>query len=506
MLSAGVGPSVLPADAAYVMFTSGSTGSPLAVVGPETALTVFFRWYARRFGLTATDRFSVLAGLSHDPLLRETLLPLWLGATVCLPPAPAESPGEVVRWLRETNVTVVHLTPARARLLAAAAAGMTVPAVRLAAIAAAPVTEDAYQALRELFPRARRIGLYGTTETPQGVSLADLDAEFAGENAGYPPLGAGSPSAELGVLGPGNAPAAVNEIGEVYVRSPYLALGYLNEPGLSAAQFTRETWTGDTSVRVYRTGDIGRYRPDRSVEFLGRLDDQVSVGGYRVEPAEIERALREHAAVADCAVAVADETLAAAVLPRRSVSSEALLRHLAARLPEPMVPRRIGIVSHIPVTPNGKVDSQALDALLRRTPAVGAAPNPGHESLISNISDVWRQVLGIETVDPDATFFALGGTSFTLLQAQQLLQSRLSRQIGLIDLFRYPTARLLASALNTGGSAVGGSPRQRSTAEKERRRRRLAVARQQARQASLPGPGPGGPQHPDRWPGRPLGR
>lgn len=441
----------LPPEAAYIMVTSGSTGRPREVVGTEAALTTFFTWYAGAYGLTGQDRFSVLAGLSHDPVLRETLLPLWIGATACVPePENVKSPRETVRWIADTRVTVVHLTPAKARLLTGAASAMraTIPNVRVVALGGDAVYKDDHDALTRLFPRARLIAFYGATETPQGVSVVDLATEFAsGKAGGYPPIGAGSPSAEIGVLGPGLTQASVSEIGEVYVRSPYLALGYRGEPELTAARFAADPW-GDPGVRIYRTGDEGRYRPDKSVEFLGRLDDQVSVGGHRVEPAEIENTLCQHPAVAECAATAVAGAITVVVRPRdKAVTAEALRRHLSNQIPAAMVPERVVIVDDIPLTPNGKIDRDAIRDHVLKSGMSPTAPDSDADQITRDIASIWCEVLGVSQVDPDRNFFAVGGTSFGLLQVHRLVRERIDKRMELADLFRFPTVRKLAESV-----------------------------------------------------------
>ncbi|MFD2765840.1 non-ribosomal peptide synthetase [Micromonospora eburnea] len=441
-------------EAAYVLQTSGSTGRPLYVVGAEAPLVVFFEWYSAAFGLGPSDRFSVLAGLSHDPLLRETLLPLWLGATACLPPATLPGPAAQLRWLVRQRVTVVHLTPGMLRLLAAAADGHTAPDVRLVALGGAAVTAADHRAARALFPRARRISFYGTTETPQGVSLTDLDVEFAAGAPGHPPLGGGSPSAELGVLRAGTLRrAATNEVGEVYVRSPYLALGYAGDEELTAARFVDDPWNAGSGSRLYRTGDWGRLRPDGSVEFLGRLDDQLAVDGHRVEPAEIEAALTGHLEVLDCCVtSVRGRPTAAVRLRDPAVPVGQLHRHLAERVPPALLVTDIVVVDRLPLTPNGKVDRPALTRQLGERSTAAEPPPAGQ--LLTALTDAWRATLGKTELDPDRTFFELGGTSAALLRLHRRLTDQVAPELTLVELFRYPTLRTLAAAL-----AVRPAPR-----------------------------------------------
>lgn len=453
--------AVVDDAAAYVSHTSGTTGHPLAVVGTEGPLTAFFGWYAAQFRLDREDRFAVLAGLSHDPLLREVLLPLWIGGTVCLPePAEMATPGATVRWLVDVRCTVVHLTPVRGRLLAAAArsAGMIVPSVRLVGLGGAAVSAADHESMSALFPNARLVSLYGTTETPQGVSVVDLAVEFGrGDQRLEPPLGTGCPAAELVVLCAGPRVAACGEIGEIGVRGPHLALGYLDEPTLTASRFVPDP-DGQPGIRLYRTGDSGRYRPDGSVEFLGRQDNQISVEGTRVEPAEIERAARSHPTVADCIALSAGDRLVLGVRPLGRLNRSDLERHLAERLPPPMVPQVLLELDDLPLTANGKLDrpracSQVTAELTSRT-----TPVIGPESALAAVTAVWQQVLRTAEIDPDATFFAAGGTSLNMLTVHRILRDRFDDDLDLADLFHFQTPRRLAARLagETGPDVAPG--------------------------------------------------
>ncbi|PRX96574.1 non-ribosomal peptide synthetase [Allonocardiopsis opalescens] len=438
----------LPEPAAYLAFTSGSTGRPQGVLGTEPPLRVFFDWYAREFGLGGGDRFSLLAGIGHDPLLRELVLPLTIGAAVCVPPADAVAvPHRLLSWLAEQEVTVVHLTPAMLRMLGAAAAldGRTLPAVRLVASGGAAVRRDDRTTARRLFPNARVLSVYGTTETPQGVSVVDLAEEFAGPaREDLSPLGAGTPHAQLMVLGRDGAPVPANGVGELAVRSPYLAAGYLNARAEQAGRFRPDPY-GAAGVRLYRTGDRARLRPDGRLDFLGRGDRQLSVNGHRVEPAEIERTALAEPRIGDCVVDGDASELVAYVAPAdgQAVTSADVGRHLAANLPPVMVPDRIVVLDRIPVTERGKPDLDRLRRLRRREAASPAT----QDAVTETLAQIWRSVLGLAEVGVDDNFFDLGGRSLTLLKVHTRLRDSLRRDVELLDLFRHPTIRRLAAAL-----------------------------------------------------------
>jgi amino acid adenylation domain-containing protein len=435
-------------DLAYVAFTSGTTGGPLGVRAGETPMTTFFAWYANRFGLSADDRFAVLSGLSHDPVLREMLLALWLGATACIPDAGVlDSAATTVRWLARQCCTVVHVTPPRGRLLAAAAEseGVTLPDVRLLALAGAEVTGADHEALRRVFPRARLISLYGTTETPQGVSVVDLADEYLdGHARRHPVVGTGSPSAELLVLRPGGDVAPINAVGEIAVRSPYLATGYLSPQ--PADRFGPDC-DGCRGVRIYRTGDLGRYRPDGMIEFLGRADDQLSVDGNRVESADVEAAARDATGDAEC-LAVWHQDRLMLLVRGTSLSPDEIRRRLADRLPPAAVPHNI-VPTDLPLTtPNGKIDRARLVAVLARRSVAASSGTKESESTLATVLGVMADVLEVADIDADASFFTSGATSLGLLRMHVVLRERCDATLGLAELFEFQTPNRLAARLD----------------------------------------------------------
>jgi amino acid adenylation domain-containing protein len=467
------GPSPAEDTLAYLAFTSGSTGRPRGVLGGQRPLLAFLDWYTAAFRLDADDRFSMLSGLSHDPLLRDVLAPLWLGATLCVPEEPiASSPQRLLRWLAEERITVAHLTPLMSRLLDAApeASPGLLPDLRHVGSGGDLLTTLDARRLRRLAPRARLINLYGTTETPQAVSFFPVDRL---EDAAAVPIGSGTPNAELLVLRPGLEEAAVNELGEIGVRSPYLAEGYLGDEPATLERFLPDPFHRQAGVRLYLTGDMGRLRPDGQVEFVGRRDRQVKIRGFRIELAEVEASLREHPEVRDCAVlAIGDDgverRLHAYAVLRRPLSPEALLQDLRRWMPQQMLPSVVTLLDRLPLTANGKLDVKTLPG------PVAAAARPSAKPLERTVMDIWKGVLGVDAVAPGDNFFDLGGTSLAMVQVHDALQRATGQTIPIVMLFRHPNARTLAAAMTSEAAAVTAISKGR-TDPTEVRRRRLAA-------------------------------
>jgi amino acid adenylation domain-containing protein len=467
---------VAPGDLAYVMFTSGSTGTPRAVAGSHGPLAHFLGWYQAAFRLGPDDRFAVLAGLAHDPLLRDVLAPLWAGASVHVPPpATYRAPAALLAWLAGRRVTVAHLTPQLARLLCEAAApageppAARLPALRLACCGGDTLTGRDVARLRALAPAATVVNCYGATETPQVVSSLVVGGDPP--PAEVVPVGPGIDGMQLLVLGEHGQPAGVGELGEVWVRGPHLALGYHGDPELTAERFR-----GSGGERRYRTGDLGRHLPDGTIRLAGRRDEQVKVRGFRVELGDVEAALAAHPGVAAAAVAAHPEPggelgLAAYLVPRPGVAlaADELRRHARHLLPDHLLPSAWVTLQRLPLTPNGKLDRAALPAPARDRPELAAARVPPGDELEEAISAVWREVLGLRAVGVEDNFFELGGNSLAIVAVHARLRRRAGRELSVLDLFRYPTVRALAEHLR---AADGGGPRLHRAARRVQARTR----------------------------------
>ncbi|MEP7013165.1 MAG: non-ribosomal peptide synthase/polyketide synthase, partial [Acidobacteriota bacterium] len=299
-----------PDDLAYVAFTSGSTGKPKGILGTHRPVSHFLTWHTETFHLGREDRFSLLAGLSHDPLLRDVFTPLWLGATLCVPGADEmREPGLLLAWLARQKVTAIHLTPALGQLLASATperepeVAPVLSLLRWAFYGGGALSGGDVARLARLAPEATAVNFYGATETPQAMAWNEVAAD-AGE--GRVPLGRGIDGVQILVLSRAGQLVGRGERGEICVRTPYLAQGYLGDPEATADRFIVNPATrllsGNPADRIYRTGDLGRYLLDGTVEFLGRADEQVNVRGYRVELGEIEAALSCHPGIRETVV------------------------------------------------------------------------------------------------------------------------------------------------------------------------------------------------------------
>jgi amino acid adenylation domain-containing protein len=441
--------SVAADDLAYVAFTSGTTGTPKAIAGTHRPLAHFFGWYATEFGIGAADRVSLLAGLAHDPLLRDVFAALAVGARIAIPdPDQVGTPGWLAGWMGDEGITVAHLTPAMAQVLATGPGDARLPALRLACFGGDVLRAADVARLRALAPNAEAVNFYGATETPQAMGFFRIPGDVAAVGPAVP-VGRGIEGVDLLVVTPSGTLAGIGERGEIAVRTPYLSRGYLNDAELTAARFIPNPLTGDPADRVYRTGDLGRYRLDGAVEPAGRVDGQVKVRGFRVELGEIEAALAKHPAVAEAVVAARGtdphRALVAYAVPREGagIEAQALRAHLKSILPDYMVPAAFVAIAAVPLTANGKVDRRALPEpeAVAAADSRPAAPRTPTEEILA---EVWAEVLRLESVGVNDDFFALGGHSLLATRLLARVQNALGVVVPLRALFEGPTVAELA--------------------------------------------------------------
>ena len=445
---------VHPDAPAWIAFTSGSTGEPKGIVGSHRPLSHFLDWHQRTFGLGEADRFSLLSGLAHDPLLRDVFTPLWAGGELRVPaPERMAEPGWLAGWLAREAVTVAHLTPAMARLLTTGKAtdeADPLAGLRLICSGGDALTGDDVARLRQAAPRALLVNVYGATETPQVMGWKVVE-----EAASRIPLGRGIDGVDLLVLGRSGRPAGVGELGEICIRTPYLALGYRDDPAGTAERFAPDPGAG-SGGRLYRTGDLGRYEPDGEVTYAGRADRQVKIRGFRIEPGEIEAAIGGLPGVRQAAVVMREERYLAAYIvpePGEAPGLAGRLRPLlVSRLPEFMVPAAFVELPALPLTPNGKLDRRALPSPERPDLEPGAAPRNPVES---RLAELWAELLPLDRIGVRDNFFELGGHSLLATQLVSRVRAAFGVELSLRQLFENPTLERLASVISSQGAGGG---------------------------------------------------
>jgi amino acid adenylation domain-containing protein len=451
--SAGELEAPRPADLAYVLYTSGSTGVPKGVMVEHRALANLLAWSRRAYPLGPGDRVLQKAPLEFDASVWEIFAPLVAGATlVVAPPEIERDPRELARLLREEAITHLKLVPSLLRMLLAVPGFGSEPALRQVFCGGEELPADlAAEFLTR--SKAELHNLYGPTETCVDVAAHRCGPEDAGRRV---PIGREIDNARLVVLDRRGRRLPAGIPGELGVGGLPVARGYLGREDLTRERFVPDP-EGSPRDRLYRTGDRVRRRPDGELEFLGRLDEQRKVRGVRIEPGEIEAALRAQPEVADAVAVVRGgeraPSLAAYAAPRlapadaedRRALSRTLRERLASVLPRSFVPDTVTVLAALPLTASGKVDRGALPEPERVAPGNSSAPASPEERLLVRI---WSEVLGVDGVGIHDNLFDLGGNSLFVFQiSARAAQSGYAVTPRL--LFEHPTIAELAAAAGT---------------------------------------------------------
>jgi len=440
--------------AAYVIYTSGSTGKPKGVVIPHRNVVRLFSSTEPWFGFGEADVWTLFHSYAFDFSVWE----LWGallhgGRLVVVPHEVSRSPAEFLRLLVRERVTVLNQTPSAFYQLVEADRENPELSGRLA-LRCVVFGGEALDLSRldEWYARHPRtpklINMYGITETTVHVSYLELDRELVARRDGSL-IGRGIPDLDVYLLDENLQPVPPGVVGELYVAGAGLARGYLGRRDLTAARFVADPF-GEPGGRMYRSGDLARWRPGGLLEFVGRADHQVKVRGFRIELGEIEARLAAHPRVAQAAVLTREDQPGDLRLVGYAVSDAdpaELRAHLAAELPGYMVPAAIVLVERFPLTPNGKLDARALPAPDFAAAAGGRGPRDEVEEALCRL---FAEVLGVAEVGIDDGFFDLGGHSLLATRLLARVRAELDVEVSIRTLFDHPTVAGLVERLGTG--------------------------------------------------------
>ena len=443
-------------DLAYVIFTSGSTGKPKGVLGRHGPLTHFLPWLKETFGFSENDRFSLLSGLTTNKLQREVFTALSLGATLCIPdPDEIGSFGRLDQWMREKEISIVHLTPAMGQLLEDTSR-QEIPSVRRVVFGGDLLRMSDVDRARRLMPQAEVVNFYNSSETQRGGSYIVFSDQRLDHAKETPPLGRGVKDVQLLVLNRTGYLAGVGEIGEICVRSSHMARGYLGDEELTKERFITNPFTRIEGDRVYRTGEQGRYLPNGDVEFVARAENRVSIRGFRVELGEIEATLLQHRDVREAVVILradsprGDELIAYVVLkPDGRATASELRGSLGSRLPRYMLPAAYVFLNALPLTPSGKLDRGALPAPALSDPASQPSFVAARNWTERAVMTIWSDLFGNKQIGIHDNFFDLGGQSLLAVRLLAQINRDLRVDLPLRILFDLPTVAQLASRIET---------------------------------------------------------
>eukprot|EP01080_Neovahlkampfia_damariscottae_P011100 gene11100-3807_t len=453
-------------DLAVVTFTSGSTGIPKGVLGKHGPLTHYYPWMVERFGFSSSDRFSMQSGIAHDPLQRDIFTPLYLGATIFVPPPEdISNPGSLALWFQKTKINVTCLTPAMGQLLATK--GQSQDDVKLddlqwAFFVGDVLTKKFVKTLSAIATKCGVINMYGSTESQRSVSYflvpnPNTQKEEFEKLKDILPVGVGMGVNDVEVVVATRFSskfqlAGVGEMGEIYMRSPHLSLGYKGKKKETEEKFIVNPLTNEPHDKMYRTGDLGRYIPTGDVVCLGRADDQIKIRGFRIELGEINSALNNSEFVKESVTIVRKDIMenekvlvSYVVLSSKQthVSSE-LRKFLKSKLPAYMIPTYFVVLDKFPLTPNGKIKRDALPKPdLSFVEEDYSAPR---NEIEIQLCKIWAELLGHPRVGIHDNFFDLGGHSINatsiIFKTRQTIS--LAKNIPVEILYKVPTIAELA--------------------------------------------------------------
>lgn len=477
-------PAVRPEHLAYCIYTSGSTGKPKGTLVEHRNVVRLIRNSRFQFEVGSRDIWTWFHSYAFDFSVWEIWGALCHGGTVDVVSGElARDPASFVGHLDRAGVTVLNQTPSAFYELSRAA--LDRPETRLAELRYVIFGGEGldYSRLadwRERFPHVRLVNMYGITETTVHVTFKEIgDADV---KAGLSNIGRPIPTTTLHVLDEAGNTCPIGVPGELCVGGEGVSRGYLNRPELNARKFVEDPFRGQG--RLYRSGDLGRRLPNGEIEFLGRMDDQIQIRGYRVETGEIAAVLERHADVREAIVVPGVRSgstqLWAYLIPERHAKPDAAqLRAFARRwLPEYMLPSAFVELAAFPLTVNGKLDRKAL-------PAPGETPSDASPAMLAPdtdlqqaLWDIWRDILGHHEFGVDDNFFDQGGDSLTLVRVQRQIQESLGREVPMVELFQFPTIDALAEHLDAGADEPeplredGGRARLTREARRQRQSRR----------------------------------
>jgi amino acid adenylation domain-containing protein/non-ribosomal peptide synthase protein (TIGR01720 family) len=446
-----------PDHLAYILYTSGSTGRPKGVQIAHRALANFLASMQQEPGLSSADVLVSVTSLSFDIAGLELYLPLLAGARVVLASRDQAGSGAALEELLETaTATVLQATPTTWRLLVEAGWSGRPGLKALSGGEALPAALGA-----ELLTRAASVwNLYGPTETTIWSTV--------GRVGRAEPITAGRPIArtEIRILDAAGHAVPAGVRGELLIGGAGLARGYWGRPDLTAERFIPDPFEPLPGARLYRTGDLARWWADGRLEYLGRMDQQVKVRGFRIEPGEIDAVLGQHPGIAEVVTLAKEDPrgesrLVAFLVPRSEpVDREELAGLLRARLPQYMMPAALVFVERLPLLPNGKVDRKALRNMEvasgdGRREGAYAAPRTLTELQLVRI---WEDLLGVQPVGIRDNFFDLGGHSVASVRLMARIKNELGRELPLATLFMGPTIEAIARRVQREGEDLDGSP------------------------------------------------
>lgn len=444
--------------AAYVIYTSGSTGEPKGVVGTHRGAMNRFEWMWDKYPFSADEVCCQKTSLGFVDSVWEIFGPLLKGVpSVIIPDDVTRDPDQFIQTLADHAITRLVAVPSLLEMLLARNEDLRhrLPSLRLCVSSGEAISPELTRRFKEALPDTILLNLYGSSEASADSTCYEVTADAARSTRPVP-IGRPIDNTQVYILDRNENPVPTGVPGELHIGGAGLSRGYLNRPELNESRFMRDPFRSES--RLFKTGDLGRYRPDGNIQILGRVDDQVKIRGMRVEPGEIEAKIKQLDSVREIAVVAREEPagnrfLVAYVSSDDRTAVEAELRsYLPQVLPEHLVPAFFVFVDALPKTTSGKIDRRLLregPEFKPRSTSEWIAPR---NELEQKLSEIWETTLGLDSISVTSDFFELGGNSLVAVKLFYEIEKVLDRKVPLSTLFRAPSIEKLAALLQQSHS------------------------------------------------------
>lgn len=457
--------SVQLENIAYVIYTSGSTGKPKGAINTHKGLCNRLLWMQDTYKLTASDRVLQKTSFSFDVSVWEFFWTLFTGATlVVAKPGGHQDASYLIQLIVQQQITTLHFVPSMLQVFLEEPGLENCHSIKRVICSGEALS---FELQKRFFQRlqAELHNLYGPTEAAIDVTSWCCQAN---NNERLVPIGRPIANTQIYILDQQLQPVPIGIAGELYIGGLGLARGYWNRAELTNEKFISSLF--EPEKRLYKTGDLARYRADGTIEFLGRIDHQVKLRGFRIELGEIEAVIAQHQTVRETVVIANENRLIAYVVTEQktSVSVNKLRDFVNTKLPEYMLPSVFVFLEALPLTSNGKVDRRALPAPDNVRPELATNYQAPHSEVEKTIAKVWKQVLQIEKVGINDNFFDLGGHSLLVVQVNNKLREVLNRDFSVVEIFQNPTIKSLAEHLSKNSEAQTTLEIMRDRAQKQR--------------------------------------
>jgi amino acid adenylation domain-containing protein len=473
-------------NVAYVIYTSGSTGKPKGPLITHRGLCNVIQEQINAFDVRPGKKVLQFASLSFDTSVAQIFMALNSGATLfLLGQDPLYSQAGLIQFLRDNGITTADIGPT----ILGAFPAEEIPSLRTISTGGERCSRDV---VNRWAPGRDFFNVYGLTETTICATIARCSEDYPYD----PPIGRPIGNTTVYLLDRNMEIVPVGVPGELFIGGACLARGYMNHPDLTAERFIPDPFGNEPGARLFRTGDMGRYLPDGDIDYLGRADDQIKLRGLRIEPGEIEAAIRAHTEV-DMAVVLAkavgrgSRRLIAYVVPNRGAQIAAcdLRAFLKESLPDFMIPSAFVLLDSFPLTVGGKVDRSALPDPDMSRPDLDQNFEMPRSDVERTVAGIWQQVLEVEKVGLHDNFFDLGGHSLHMIRVHDKLRDTYGGGLVMMDLFNHPTVSALARRIVEGQAAAQPSPertgrassRRESMRAQKQKRERLKAEKERAK-------------------------